>query len=447
MSANSRIAVAVAIVVAVAAGGAPGEAHRKAPVAPPPLATTPDGDSSVTYHRDVAPILQRRCQECHRPGEVAPMSLLTYAEARESASRIQEALASETMPPWFADPSVNRFSNDPRLTEAEVRTLLSWVNAGAPEGDPRDAPAPRTFEEGWTIGKPELILEMPRAFAIPAEGTLAYQYVVIPLGFTEDRWVQAFEIRPGNRAVVHHVRAVLRLPGSQWLTDVPVGEARPKRGPNALATPAMAGGSLGSYTPGRQAVRYPPGRATLIRAGSDLVLELHYTATGKAAMDRTRVGFIFAKEPPAEHVRRFSIVNTTFVIPPGDPSFRVEAAATLTTDVKLIALHPHMHLRGKASELRMVTPEGETRTLLRVARYDPMWQLRYDLAQELVLKKGTRLEGTFVFDNSSGNPINPDPTVPVRWGDQTWEEMALGAFEVVVPRGAGPRVLINRHNR
>jgi hypothetical protein len=146
-------------------------------------------------------------------------------------------------------------------------------------------------------------------------------------------------------------------------------------------------------------------------------------------------------------VRRFSIVNTTFVIPPGDPSFRVEAAATLTTDVKLIALHPHMHLRGKASELRMVTPEGETRTLLRVSRYDPAWQLRYDLAQELVLKTGTRLEGTFVFDNSTGNPVNPDPTVPVRWGDQTWEEMALGAFEVVVPRGAGPRVLINRHNR
>jgi len=447
MSATSRIWVTMAIVGVVAAGSAPGEAHRKTPVAPPTAAAPAGGDSSVTYHRDVAPILQRRCQECHRPGEIAPMSLLTYAEARESASRIQEALASETMPPWFADPSVSRFANDPRLTEAEVRTLLSWVNAGAPEGDPRDAPAPRTFEEGWTIGKPELILEMPKPFALPAEGTLEYQYVVIPLGFTEDRWVQAFEIRPGNRAVVHHVRAVLRLPGSPWMTDVPVGEVSPKRGPNATATGVMRAGSFGSYTPGRQAVRYPPGRATLIRAGSDLVLELHYTATGKAATDRTRVGFIFAKEPPAEHVRRFSIVNTTFVIPPGDASFQVEAAATLTTDVKLIALHPHMHLRGKASELRMVTPEGETRTLLRVSRYDPAWQLRYDLADELVLRKGTRLEGTFVFDNSSGNPINPDPTVPVRWGDQTWEEMALGAFEVVVPRGAGPRVLIDRHNR
>jgi hypothetical protein len=192
---------------------------------------------------------------------------------------------------------------------------------------------------------------------------------------------------------------------------------------------------------------YPPGRATLIPAGSDLVLELHYTTNGKATTDRTRVGFIFATEPPAEQVRRFAIVNTTFTIPPGDQSFRVEAAATLRADVKLIALHPHMHLRGKAAEFRMVTPEGGRKTLLRVSRYDPMWQLQYHPAEELVLKEGTRLEATFTFDNSPGNPLNPDPTVPVRWGDQTWEEMALGAFEVVVPRGAGPRVLIDRHNR
>ena len=375
------------------------------------------------------------------------MSLLTYADARESASRIQEALLSGTMPPWFADPDVNRFSNDRRLSEAQVRTLLSWVDAGAPEGNPADAPPPRRFEEGWTIGKPELILEMPKPFDIPANGTLEYRYVIIPLGFTENRWVQAFEIRPGNRSVVHHVRAVLRPPGSQWLTDVPMGEARPKRGSNSAGTSAMRHGSIASYTPGRAAMVYPPGRATLIPAGSDLVLEMHYTTNGKATTDQTRVGFIFAKEPPAEQVRRFAIVNTTFTIPPGDPSVRVEAAATLRADVKLIALHPHMHLRGKAAEFRMVTPEGERKTLLRVSRYDPMWQLQYHPAEELVLKEGTRLEATFTFDNSPGNSVNPDAAVPVRWGDQTWEEMALGAFEVVVPRGAGPRVLIDRHNR
>ena len=291
---------------------------------------------------------------------------------------------------------MNRFSNDRRLSDAEARTLLSWVDAGAPEGNPRMRPRPE-FAEGWTIGQPELILEMPKAFEIPAKGTLEYQFMVIPLGFTEDRWVQAFEIRPGNRAVVHHVTAVLRLPGSTWMTDVPVGEVRPSAGRVPWPPALDAGGAFGAYTPGRQAVHYPTGRATRDPAGSDLVLELHYTANGKSATDRTRVGFIFAKEPPAEQVRRFAIVNTTFVIPPGDPSFRVEAAATLRADVKLIALHPHMHLRGKASEFRVVTPEGETRTLLRVSRYDPAWQLRYHLAEELVLKKGTRLEGTFGF--------------------------------------------------
>jgi hypothetical protein len=191
-------------------------------------------------------------------------------------------------------------------------------------------------------------------------------------------------------------------------------------------------------------VVYQPGRATLVPAGSDLVLEMHYTPNGKATTDRTRVGFIFAKEPPAEQVRRFAVVNTTFTIPPGEPSFRVEAAATLRADVKLIALHPHMHLRGKAAEFRLVTPDGARTTLLRVSRYDPMWQLRYHPAEELVLQKGTRLEVTFIFDNSPGNLVNPDAKVPVRWGDQTSDEMALGAFEVVVPRGAGPRVLIDR---
>ena len=446
---NQRIGAVAAIAVSIAGTGTLLEAHREAP-APPAAArpATTTGDGIVTYHRDVVPILQRNCQECHRPGEIAPMSLLTYADARESASRIQEALLSGTMPPWFADPGVNRFSNDRRLSDAEVKTLLSWVDAGAPEGNPGDAPPPRQFEDGWAIGKPELILEMAKAFEIPAKGTLEYQFVVIPLGFTEDRWVQAFEIRPGNRAVVHHVTAVLRAPGSSWLTDAPAGEPRPKRGPGTVATSlSMASGGIGAYTPGRPAIRYPAGRAMLIPAGSDLVLELHYTANGTATTDRTRVGFVFAKEPPAEQVRRFSIVNTTFVIPPGESNHRVEASATLRTDVKLTALHPHMHLRGKAAEFRMVTPEGETRTLLRVSRYDPAWQLRYHLADELMLRKGTRLEVMCIFDNSSSNPINPDATASVRWGDQTWEEMALGGFEVVVPRGAAPRVLIDRHNR
>lgn len=438
------IVMAAVAALSILAGQPAGEAHRPGAVAPAAPLPAPTGDLSVTYHRDVAPILQRSCQECHRPGEVAPMSLLTYADARASASRIQEVLSLGTMPPWFADAGVNRFANDRRLSDADARTVMSWVNAGAPEGNPADAPPPKTFEDGWTI-KPDLVAEMAKPFEVPAKGTLEYQYVVIPLNLSEHRWAQAVEIRPGDRSVVHHVRAMLRMPGNPWLTDVPIGDTRPKRGPNAAG--GMRLGSIASYSPGRGAVVYPPGRATLIPRGSDLVLELHYTTNGTARKDQTRVGIVFAKEPPAEQVRRFAIVNTTFTIPPGESDYRVEAAGTLTTDAKLIALFPHMHLRGKAAELRMVTPEGEKKTLLRVSGYDQMWQIRYELAEEQVLKKGTRLEATFTFDNSRRNPANPDATVPVRWGDQTWDEMALGAFEVVVPRGSGPRELIARDPR
>src|SRR5216683_2018926 len=253
----------------------------------------------VTYYRDVAPILQRSCQECHRPGEIGPMPLLTYDDARRSASRIAEALTVGKMPPWFADPGINHFANDRTLPPEQVSTIMAWVDAGTPQGDPRDAPPPRSFVEGWTIGKPDLVVELPNEVDVPAHGTVEYQFVVLPLGFTEDKWVQAFEVRPSNRAVVHHATAVLRAPGSSWLTDVPPGVMRPKRGdavdPTGLS---MSSGALGAYTPGQPPVQYRPGRALLVKAGSDLVLEMHYTPNGKPAKDRTKVGFIFAREKP-----------------------------------------------------------------------------------------------------------------------------------------------------
>jgi hypothetical protein len=394
---------------------------------------------SVTYYKDVAPILQRSCQECHRPGEIGPMPLMTYDDARRSASRIAEALTVGKMPPWFADPGVNHFANDRTLPPDHVRTIMDWVDAGTPAGNPADAPPPQAFVDGWTIGKPDLVVELPHDFNVPAHGTIEYQFIVLPLGFVEDKWVQAFEIRPGNRAVVHHVTAVLRAPGSAWLTDVPPGVMRPKRGDNIDPTGLlMSSGSIGSYTPGQPPVQYRPGRAMHVKAGSDLVLELHYTTNGKPAKDRTKVGFIFAKERPVEMVRRFSIVNTRLEIPPGNPNYRVDAEAALRSDMKLIAIHPHMHLRGKAAEIRAVTPNGTATTLLKVSRYDPMWQLRYQLANELDLKFGARLEASWWFDNSR-HRYNPDPRATVRWGDQNWEEMALVAFEAVVPLNTSAR--------
>ncbi len=399
---------------------------------------------SITYYKDVAPILQRSCQECHRPGEIGPMPLMTFDDARRAASRIGEALAIGKMPPWFADPGVNHFTNDRTLPPDQVQTIMAWIDGGMPAGTPADAPPPRSFVDGWTIGQPDLVVELPNDFDVPAHGTLEYQYIVLPLGFTEDKWIQAVEVRPGNRAVVHHVTAMLREPGSSWLADLPFGVMRPKRGDNVDPTGlAMSNGSIGSYTPGQPPVQYRPGRAARAKAGSDLVLELHYTANGKPAKDRTKVGFIFAKEAPTEMVRRFSIINTRFEIPPGNPDYRVDAAVTVRSDMKLIAIQPHMHLRGKAAEIRLVSSNGSTTPLLK-AHYDPMWQLRYQLADELDLKSGARLEATWWFDNSR-HRYNPDPRATVHWGDQTWEEMALVAFDAVVPMNTPSRTsLVNR---
>ena len=408
-------------------------------------AAAPAAAQHVTYYRDIAPILQRSCQECHRPGEVGPMSLMSYDDARRSASRIAEALTIGKMPPWYADPGVNHFANDRTLPPDQIARIMAWIDAGTPPGDPKDGPPPRVFADGWQIGKPDLVVELPNEFEVPAHGMVEYQFVVLPLGFAEDKWVQAFEVRPGNRSVVHHATAVLRAPGSSWLSEAPPGTFRPKRGemidPTGLS---MSAGSLGAYTPGQPPVQYKPGRAMYVKAGSDLVLEMHYTPNGKPAKDRTKVGFIFAKERPAEMVRRFTIVNTRFEIPPGAPNYQVDASATLRTDMKLVALHTHMHLRGKASDFRVVTPDGQSRPLLRVSHYDPQWQLRYVLADELDLKYGTRIDASWWFDNSR-HRNNPDPRAIVRWGDQQWEEMALAGFEVVVPLGtAGRGGLITR---
>jgi len=402
---------------------------------------------TVTFYRDVLPVLQRNCQECHRPGEIGPMPLLTYDDARRSGSRIGEALTLGKMPPWFADRGVNHFANDRTLSPQDSNTLLAWLDTGMAAGNPKDAPPPRAFTEGWSIGQPDRVVELPNPFKVPAHGTIEYQFVVLPLGFTEDKWVEAVEIRPGNRAVVHHVTAVLREADSKWLRDVPPGVMRPKRGESIESTGLQSSsGGIGSYTPGQPPTQFRPGRAMLIRAGSDLVLEIHYTTNGTPAEDRTRVGFIFARTPPTELVRRFSMVNTKLAIPPGDPSYGVASTSLLRSNLKLISIHPHMHLRGKSAEVTVALPDGSTRSLLKVSHYDPLWQLRYNLADEIELPYGTRIDVNWAFDNSR-HRYNPDPSATVRWGDQTWEEMALMSFEAVVPKGTRGRLVMNASGR
>lgn len=388
---------------------------------------------SVTFTKDVAPILQKNCQGCHRPGEAAPFSLLSYEQARPWAKAMKEAVRLKKMPPWFAESRYGIFSNDRSLSQKEIETIAAWADAGAPQGDPKDMPAPVNFIEGWSIPKPDVVFEFPQAYQIPATGTIEYQKVIVPTGFTEDKWVQFAEARPDDRARVHHMIAFVREPGSRWLEGAKPGVffVAPKPKENDADTSALPSDFLVGYAPGQPPEILQPGQAKLIKAGSDLVLEIHYTTNGKASTDRSKFGLVFAKQPPKERVLTLSATNGKFKIPPGDPNYKVDAEFELGTTVKLLGLHPHMHGRGKDFEYRVVYPTGETETLLRVPRYNWHWQLWYTLAKPLVLPKGTKIECTAHFDNSPNNPDNADPTKEVSWGDQSWDEMMVGFFNLV----------------
>ena len=405
---------------------------------------------TATFHRDVEPIVQDRCQSCHRAGEIGRMPLGSYEEVRPWARAIRQAVADRSMPPWNADGPAGTFRNDPRLSQAEIDTVLSWVDGGAPAGDPMDAPPPRVFAAGWSAGTPDMVFEMPQAYDVPASGTIEYTYVIVPTGFTEDRWVTSAEVRPGNRAVVHHANVYVREPDSPWLREYPTGQPfvpgeRGQRSGQAGAS--SAGASLreqviAGFIPGRPVKPVPPGYGLLIPAGSDLVFQMHYTANGGAATDRTRVGFVFAGAPPAKRIIRIQALNQSFAIPPGAANHPVSATAMLGTDVELIDAYPHMHVRGKSMTLTAVDPAGRVDDLLRVPRYDFNWQLVYEFAQRRILPKGTLLRADATFNNSPANRFNPDPRATVRWGDQTWEEMMVGFFDVAIPVRTDPRTVV-----
>ncbi len=365
------------------------------------------------FYRDVLPILQKRCQECHRPGEMAPMPFLTFDQTRPWAKAIRDAVRSRKMPPWFADPCCGHFSNDRSLSAAEIATLSDWAEAGAAKGDEHDAPPPRAWPEGWNMREPDQVFEIP-GFEVPASGAVEYQYFPVPTHFREDRWVQAIEVRPGARAVVHHVVVYIREPGSTWT-----------HGPTKSDI-------LQVYAPGTEPEIWPPGIAKLIPAGSDLVFEIHYTPNGKKTMDKTRAGIIFSKSPPEKRVLSLQMDNDRFVIPAGDSNYRVSVWGSLPNDALLLGFFPHMHLRGKAFEFTRIRADGQPEVLLRVSKYDFYWQLAYRLEAPILLKKGTKLEFSAWFDNSANNPRNPDPAVDVRYGQQSWEEMMVGFFDVAV---------------
>jgi hypothetical protein len=398
------------------------------------LVAAASAPATVTFNKDVLPVLQKNCESCHRPGEAAPMSFMTYQQTRPWAKAIKTAVLSKKMPPWFADAHYGKFSNDRTLSQAEVDTLAAWADSGAKEGNPKDAPKPVNFVEGWQIGKPDAVIEMPKEFEVPASGTIDYQYIVIPTRFTEDKWVQAAEARPGNNALVHHIIAFVREPGNPWMKNAkPSVPFVPKRDGGAGGQGGGFGEAVAGYAPGMVAPVLEPGQARLVKAGSDIVLQMHYTATGKAGTDRSRIGLIFAKQPPKERVLGLAAGTTDFAIPPGDSNYQVNSKVTLQHEATLIAMLPHMHFRGKDFEYTAVYPTGEKEVLLNVPKYDFNWQLTYYLEKQKLLPQGTVIECTAHYDNSANNKYNPDPTKEVRFGEQTWEEMMFGFFDVAVP--------------
>jgi len=374
--------------------------------------------TSSTYTKDVAQILFNRCVECHRTGEIAPMSLLSYQEVRPWAKSIRQRVVERSMPPWSADPHVGKFANDPSLSQKEIDAIVSWVDAGAPKGDDKDMPPTPKFTDGWTIGKPDVVLAMQEEHAVPADGTVPYLYFTIPTNFTEDKWVQAIEIRPGNRKVVHHVIAFVQEPGASG-----------RRGGGAGGSEAQGGrGQLGGITPNKTGIVFGPGTARLIKAGSSIVFQMHYTTNGEATKDRTSIGILFAKQPPIKTLVTGNAMNARFAIPPGDGNHEVKSTTTFKEDVHLTSFMPHMHFRGKDFIYTAVYPDGRSEVLLNVPKYDFNWQLTYIPDKPIALPKGTRLDCVAHFDNSTKNKYNPDPSKEVRWGDQTWEEMMIGWY-------------------
>jgi mono/diheme cytochrome c family protein len=431
--------------------------------------------AAVTFNKDIAPIFFKNCAECHRPGEAAPMSLLSYKDARPWARSIKEKVATREMPPWHADPHYGAFSNDRRLSQEQIDTIVRWVDGGATEGDAKDLPPAPQFIDGWVIGKPDVILRMPEEFTLEASGPDEYQYFEIPTNFKQDVYVQMAEARPGNRKIVHHIIAFVQPPAKEGQPQIkltkeqiekyraeqekrsifrrdgflmrmkpgiPVyddGCALPNGGSgetlNFNEEQGNMGDLLAGFAPGMNAGIMQPGTAKRIRAGSTIILQMHYSkAAGKVEKDRSMVGLVFAKEPADKHLYTHPIANTYFMVPPGARNHKVTACWTTKEDIHLETMMPHMHLRGRAMKFEAFYPDGRSEVLLDVPSYSFSWQTVYYLKRPAALPKGTRLVVTGYFDNSAQNKYNPDPKQAVRFGEPTYDDMMIGWINYTVDK-------------
>ncbi len=386
--------------------------------------------ASPTFYKDILPILQTRCQPCHRPGQMAPMPLVTLDQIRPYAKPMVDAVKSGKMPPWYADKCCGQYSTEHKLSTEEISTIETWANAGLPEGK-KEKTRPFTWTDEWRIDGPSVVVSLPRAFEVPANAKIEDQFVILPLDLAEDRWASAVEIHPGDRSVVHHAILYVRSRESEWMRNVPkltmfasasAGDPSQQAGVQILTV----------YSPGNPASIWPEGTGKKIPAGSDLVLQIHYTAKKTAASDRTSVGIDFLKERPDKRVLTFVLENRSIDIPPGVGDYRATISTVVPRDLLLIGMLPHLHLRGKSFDVAAAAPGGKPETLIATDNFEFLWQQGYSLKSPKLLPKGTRLSWTAVFDNSASNPRNPDPKAEVRWGQQNADEPMVGYFDVAV---------------
>jgi hypothetical protein len=388
-------------------------------------ASAAEAEGTPTFAKDVAPIFYDNCVTCHRPNHLAPMSLISYEDARPWARAVKSKVLAGEMPPFFADTSVRAYKNDTSLTQHEIDTIAAWVDGGAPRGNDADLPEVPQFAEGWSIGEPDLIFTMLEPFEVPADGTVPYSYVTVPTNLKQDVWISAYEFVPGDRRVLHHVIA-------QVMED----DGKPATGEVLLTRDGdrtrAEGATVGGYVPNRLGTVYPAGVASRLPAGADIEAQMHYTTIGKPVTDRSSWGVVLAAEP--DSMRRAGggqVINPMFRIEPGNPSFEVTASRKISEDTYLSSMMPHMHVRGKSAKFIIKFPDGREEVALSVPNYDFNWQLNYQLEEPIFMPAGSELQAVFTYDNSTNNRHNPDPTAEVRWGDQTWEEMMLGYYRTV----------------
>ncbi len=433
---------------------------------------SPSSPKEVTYNRDVAPLLYKNCVVCHRANNIAPMSLMTYKDARPWARPIREAVVQRKMPPWHADPKVGDFTNDPRLTDQEIATIDAWVRTGAREGDAKDLPPAPVFLEGWHI-KPDVILTIPE-FTVTGQSQDDYEYIYVPTNFTEDKWVQAAEVLPGDRRVVHHATVtviaadkVAAEVAERGKADAGVDKYHYRTGkvlhlrpdapvvddgcstPEGGGMPGMSSGYLavvpGIYLPGHLAETRPSGYALRIPAGSYLQFQVHYSNhTGENVKDRTGIGLVFAREPVKHAISQYEIWNDLFLIPPNEANHRVTSCYTLPQDVTALAYTAHMHYRGKSMTTEAIYPDGRREVILNVPHYDFRWQETYFLKNPFLLPKGTKLVTTAYFDNSLDNAQNPDPSKAIRWGEPSDEEMMGFWLQFADPKPVDEKTVASR---